>query len=112
MKTLRRCSSRRRCRSWGSSRTCRIYICPHCGERDELFGHGGAADAARDLKVPFLGEIPLDVAIRRNADEGTPVVLAAPEAPSGRAMGEIAGRLAQQISIQAFRQIPLTIAEE
>ncbi|MGE5175075.1 MAG: Mrp/NBP35 family ATP-binding protein [Hyphomicrobiales bacterium] len=88
------------------------YVCPHCGERDELFGHGGAAAAATELRVPFLGEIPLDAAIRKHADEGTPVVLAAPDAPSGVAMREITGRLAQQISIQAFKQIPLTIAEE
>lgn len=88
------------------------YVCPHCGGRDDLFGHGGASEAARSLGVPFLGEIPLDAAIRRHADEGTPVVLAAPDAPSGKAMQEIAGRLAQRISIQAFKQVPLTIAEE
>ena len=88
------------------------YVCPHCGARDDLFGHGGAKRAAESLGVPFLGEIPLDAAIRRYSDEGTPVVLAEPESPSGKAFQEIAGKLAQQVSIQTFRRIALTVVEE
>jgi ATP-binding protein involved in chromosome partitioning len=88
------------------------YVCPHCGGRDDIFGHGGAGDAAASLSVPFLGEIPLDKAIRRFADEGTPVVIAAPDSPSGRAMSEIAGKVAQQVSIRAFRHLTLSIVEE
>jgi ATP-binding protein involved in chromosome partitioning len=88
------------------------YHCPHCGQRDDLFGHGGAERAAQSLGLPFLGGIPLDGAIRRYSDQGTPVVLAEPDTPSGRAFREIAGRLAQQVSIQAFKNIALTIVEE
>jgi ATP-binding protein involved in chromosome partitioning len=88
------------------------YICPHCGGRDEIFGHGGAARAATSLGVPFLGEIPLDSAIRKHSDTGMPVVLADPDSASARAFSEITGKLAQQISIQAFKTIPLTIIEE
>jgi hypothetical protein len=88
------------------------YVCPHCGARDDIFGHGGAARAAESLGIPFLGEIPLDAAIRKNSDSGTPVVLAEPGSPSAAALSEITGKLAQQISIQAFRSIPLTIIEE
>jgi len=88
------------------------YICPHCGGRDEIFGHGGAARAAGTLGVPFLGEIPLDSAIRKHSDTGMPVVLAEPDSVSARALSEITGKLAQQISIQAFKSIPLTIIEE
>ncbi|HEY2924912.1 MAG TPA: Mrp/NBP35 family ATP-binding protein [Candidatus Eisenbacteria bacterium] len=88
------------------------YLCPHCGGRDEIFGHGGATHAAESLGVPFLGEIPLDSAIRKHSDTGTPVVLAEPDSSSARAFAEITGKLAQQISIQAFRSIPLTIVEE
>ncbi|MBI4364818.1 MAG: Mrp/NBP35 family ATP-binding protein [Candidatus Latescibacteria bacterium] len=88
------------------------YVCPHCGGRDEIFGHGGAKLASESLGVPFLGEIPLDPAIRKHADSGTPVILAEPESASARAFRDIAGRLAQQISIQAFKSIPLTIVEE
>jgi len=89
-----------------------FYICPHCGGRDEIFGHGGAAHAAEALGVPFLGEIPLDPAIRKRSDSGVPVVLAEPDSGSARAFSEVTGKLAQQISIQAFRNIPLTIIEE
>ena len=88
------------------------YVCPHCGGRDEIFGHGGAAQASEALRVPFLGGIPLDKAIRVSSDSGTPMVLADPESSSGKAFRDVAGKLAQQISIQAFRQIPLTIVEE
>ena len=88
------------------------YVCPHCGGRDDLFGHGGAREAANRFGVPFLGEIPLDAAIRRYSDDGRPVVLAEPDSPSGAAFTEITGRLAQQVSIQAFKHIALTIVEE
>jgi len=62
--------------------------------------------------VPFLGEIPLDPAIRKHSDAGMPVVLAEPESASARALAELTGKLAQQVSIQAFRSVPLTIVEE
>ena len=88
------------------------YVCPHCGAHDDIFGHGGAGRAADSLGIPFLGEIPLDAAIRRYSDQGTPVVLAEPESPSGVAFTEIVGQLARQVSIQAFKHIALTIVEE
>jgi ATP-binding protein involved in chromosome partitioning len=88
------------------------YVCPHCGAHDDLFGHGGARRAAESLGIPFLGEIPLDAAIRRYSDRGTPVVLAEPESPSAAAIQEVVGQLARQVSIQAFRNIALTIVEE
>ena len=88
------------------------YVCPHCGAHDDLFGHGGARRAADSMGIPFLGEIPLDGAIRRHSDRGTPVVLAEPESPSAVAIQEVVGQLARQVSIQAFRHIALTIVEE
>ena len=50
------------------------FVCPHCGEESHIFGHGGAKECAKDLGVPFLGEIPLDMVIRETSDAGTPVV--------------------------------------
>ena len=55
-----------------------FYCCPNCGHRAELFGHGGAAAEAARLGVPFLGEIPLLLDIRTNADAGTPIAASAP----------------------------------
>jgi ATP-binding protein involved in chromosome partitioning len=87
------------------------YICSHCGTREDIFGHGGARAASEALGIPFLGEIPLDVKIRVHADQGTPIVLAEPDSPSGRAYREIVQRLAAQISIQNYRAAPLQIVE-
>jgi len=88
------------------------YACPHCGARDDIFGHGGAKKASEALGVPFLGEIPLDRAVREHADGGVPIVLAEPASPAARAYIEIAGKLAQQVSIRAFETPQLTIVEE
>lgn len=49
------------------------YTCPHCGEVSDPFGCGGAQAAANDKSLPFLGRIPLDIAIRQQSDAGTPV---------------------------------------
>lgn len=48
------------------------YVCPHCGRREEIFSHGGAEKAARDLGVAFLGAIPLNISIRIHGDDGRP----------------------------------------
>jgi ATP-binding protein involved in chromosome partitioning len=57
------------------------FICPQCGTRTDIFGHGGARHEAERLGVPFLGEVPLDIAIRENSDAGRPVVVSAPNGP-------------------------------
>ena len=48
------------------------YACPHCGEVSDPFGCGGAEAAARDAGIPFLGRVPLDIAIRTASDAGQP----------------------------------------
>lgn len=78
------------------------YICPHCQERDYIFGHGGAKKAAETLGVPFLGEVPLDQAIRSRADEGLPVVTSDPDAESSKALRSISEKVAQQVSIRNY----------
>jgi ATP-binding protein involved in chromosome partitioning len=50
------------------------FVCPHCNERSDIFGHGGGREQAERLGVPFLGEVPLDPSIRAGGDSGTPVV--------------------------------------
>ena len=56
------------------------------------------------MGLPFLGAIPLHSKIRAGGDEGRPVVLTEPESEYGRALAQIAGVLAQRISIQAMRE--------
>jgi len=55
------------------------FVCTKCGERHEIFGHGGARDEASRIGVPFLGEIPLDKEVRLRSDSGEPVVATQPE---------------------------------
>jgi ATP-binding protein involved in chromosome partitioning len=59
----------------------------------EIFGEGGAETLAREMGLPFLGRIPLDVAVRRAGDAGTPTVLSEPDSPAGLALAAIAGRV-------------------
>jgi len=67
------------------------YICPHCGEASDPFGHGGTEIAARDMGQAFLGRIPLDMAIRLASDEGVPP--AAGDSPQADAFAAIARRV-------------------
>src|SRR4051812_11973789 len=78
------------------------YICPHCDSRDYIFGEGGGKRAATELGIPFFGEVPLDVAIRKQADIGSPIVVAMPDAPSSKVLRDIAQKVAQQVSIRSF----------
>lgn len=66
------------------------YVCPTCGTRADIFGHAGAQAAAKELNVPFLGEIPLHIDIRSNSDSGTPIVYSKPDSPYSQAYLEIA----------------------
>jgi ATP-binding protein involved in chromosome partitioning len=55
------------------------FVCTKCGERHEIFGHGGAREEANRLGVPFLGEVPLDKEVRIRSDSGEPVVVSMPD---------------------------------
>jgi ATP-binding protein involved in chromosome partitioning len=66
------------------------FLCPHCGGRSEIFSHGGARATAAKFGVDFLGEIPLDLAIREQTDAGRPPVVAQPDGPQAQAYLEIA----------------------
>ncbi len=55
------------------------FLCPSCGDRSEIFGHGGAKDEAAKIRVPFLGAVPLHIDIRKTSDEGKPLVASEPD---------------------------------
>jgi len=78
------------------------YACPHCGERDDIFGNGGTKRAAAEMGLPFLGELPLASAIRERGDRGRPSALDA-ESPHGKAFRSVAEQLAAQISIRTMK---------
>lgn len=66
------------------------FVCPHCGERSDIFGTGGARHEADKVGVRFLGEIPLHMAIREHSDGGTPIVVAEPDSPQAQAFLHVA----------------------
>ncbi len=73
------------------------FICPNCGHEEHIFGHGGAKLDATRLATEFLGEIPLDIAIRITSDEGKPIVLSQPKSKHALAYQAIAKRLWEKL---------------
>jgi ATP-binding protein involved in chromosome partitioning len=73
------------------------YVCPHCGEHDDIFGHGGGKKEAERIGVPFLGEIPLYTEVRICGDKGLPIVVAAPESEPTKAFRRCADVLLRQL---------------
>ena len=82
------------------------FIAPDTGQRYEIFGHGGAERAAQELRVPFLGRLPLDPHAREGGDEGVPVVVSHPDSEISQAFQDLAQQLAAQVSILSFRPDP------
>ena len=74
------------------------FLCPSCGTRSDIFGHGGARDEAARIGVPFLGEVPLHMDIREKSDAGRPVVVSEPQSAHARVYREIAGRVWEEIA--------------
>jgi ATP-binding protein involved in chromosome partitioning len=74
------------------------FVCDSCGGESHPFGHGGGALAAQSLGIPFLGEIPLDTALRSGADDGTPAFLSEPQSPASIAMRGICRSLLEQLA--------------
>jgi ATP-binding protein involved in chromosome partitioning len=75
------------------------FIAPDTGKQYDIFGHGGAQKAAEELGIDFLGEIPIEPAVREGADSGIPVVFGHPESTSAKAIERIAGNVAARISV-------------
>ncbi len=84
------------------------FICPHCGEASEIFGHGGARETAEQLGCDFLGEIPLHIAIRENSDGGTPIVVSQPDSEQAHAFMDLAAEVSDKLyaSAQGGRKAP------
>ena len=80
------------------------FVCPHCHKPTDIFAKGGGVRAAEQLKIPFLGEIPLVTGVREGGDVGHPIVLTHPEDRAAQALAETARRLAAQASILAAQE--------
>src|SRR3954469_15789089 len=74
------------------------FLCPHCGERSDIFSHGGARREAARLGTDFLGEVPLDLVIRETSDEGRPITVSQPDSPYSQTFRGIAARVWEKVS--------------
>jgi ATP-binding protein involved in chromosome partitioning len=74
------------------------FLCPHCGGRSEIFSHGGARREAEALGVEFLGEVPLDLAIRETSDSGHPITVSDPRNPYAGVFRQIAARVWEKVA--------------
>jgi ATP-binding protein involved in chromosome partitioning len=76
-----------------------VFVCPHCGQVEHIFGEGGAKRLCEQYKVPLLGELPLASKIREQADSGRPTVAAEPDSPEAglyiKAALQVAGAVAR-----------------
>tara|TARA_R110002110_G_scaffold85816_1_gene223365 strand:+ start:110785 stop:111912 length:1128 start_codon:yes stop_codon:yes gene_type:complete len=83
-----------------------MFICPNCGEQTDIFGHGGARAEAERLGCDFLGEIPLDIAIRITSDSGQPITASQPDGPHAAAYRDLASAVLAKISTATNRPAP------
>ena len=90
------------------------FLCPHCGERSDIFSHGGARRTAEALGTEFLGEVALDIAIRETSDAGLPITATQPDSPQAKAYLAIAERIAAKIDAalgEAARAAPKIVIQ-
>ncbi len=87
------------------------FVCPNCGHESHIFGHGGARETAAKLGTDFLGEIPLDIAIRETSDGGTPIMARDPQSPQARAFLTVAERVAAKLDAGDTRAAPRIVMD-
>lgn len=73
------------------------FVCPCCGESYDLFGRGGGEALARDVQVPFLGRVPIEIGVREGGDAGRPAVLDTPDSGAGQALRGVAERVVEEL---------------
>jgi ATP-binding protein involved in chromosome partitioning len=83
------------------------FVCPHCGEREPIFGEGGGQEAADTLDVPLMAQVPLLPAMREGGDTGVPIVIAQPDAAASVALREAATKVVQATKTKVGK--PLTL---
>ncbi len=87
------------------------FCCPNCGHRSDIFSHGGARAEADKLGIDFLGEVPLDIAIRETSDGGDPIVISRPDTEHAKVYRAIAARVWDKISMGSGRTAPRIVID-
>jgi ATP-binding protein involved in chromosome partitioning len=88
------------------------FTCTKCGERHEIFGHGGARAEAERLGVPFLGEVPLDMDVRLRSDQGEPIVETRPDSMHAAIYRDIARQVWATVESGTLMKAPPKISFE
>jgi ATP-binding protein involved in chromosome partitioning len=83
------------------------YVCPHCGEKEFVFGTGGGDEAAETLGVPLLAQVPLVSDLRDGGDRGKPIVVNDPDGPASVALRDAARKIAQETRSKVRKPLPL-----
>jgi len=76
------------------------------GRKYYLFGREGAQELAKELDVPFLGEVPIEEQVRKSSDQGTPIVRSHPDSASAQAFSDIADQLVEQVALRNAEDDP------
>jgi ATP-binding protein involved in chromosome partitioning len=84
------------------------FVCPHCGEREAIFGEGGGREAAETLGVPLMAQVPLVPALRAGGDEGVPIVVREPDSDASLALLEAAQAIKRATKSQVGKPLSLT----
>jgi ATP-binding protein involved in chromosome partitioning len=84
------------------------FVCPHCGEKEPLFGEGGGQEAADTLGVPLMAQVPLVTALRAGGDAGVPIVVSDPDSPAAVALRDAARAVRQAVKTKVGK--PLTLS--
>lgn len=84
-----------------------VHVCSNCGHAEHIFGSGGGQAMAQRYNVPLLGSLPLDVAIREQADAGTPIVVAQPDGAASKAYQQVAAQLVEKLAARPRAGISL-----
>ncbi|WP_431858000.1 iron-sulfur cluster carrier protein ApbC [Azospirillum sp.] len=87
------------------------FCCPNCGHRTDIFSHGGARKEAEALGTDFLGEVPLDIAIRETSDQGQPIVVSQPDSAHAKVYRAIARAVWEKVGGGATRQAPRIVMQ-
>lgn len=78
------------------------FVCPKCSERTEIFSHGGGEKAAKEMELPFLGRIPIELEVRIGGDLGKPITAINPNHEISKTFMEIAGKIAASASVSTI----------
>jgi ATP-binding protein involved in chromosome partitioning len=85
------------------------FVCSNCHTESDIFGKGGGESLATEMKIPFLGRIPIYEPIRVGGDTGVPIVIGEPKSPAAQAFRAAAQQLATQIAVLSLKTGPKSI---